>query len=88
VGTGLIWLRIGVVAGCCERSKETSLSVSEGNFLTSFGIVIYSRTPFGGVGWLVRKEELTGEGDGENCIMWGIRLWYSSSDISDLKLTS
>jgi hypothetical protein len=77
-----------VPAGYCERGKETSLSVREGNFLTSFGIVIYSRTPSVElIGWLVRKDELTGEGGGENCIMWSIHLLYSSSDISDLKLT-
>lgn len=77
-----------MTGGCSERGNETSLSVSEGNFLTSFGIVSFSNTRFDRIGWLVRKKELTGEGGGENCVMWCILHWYYSSDISDFKLTS
>jgi hypothetical protein len=61
-GTGFVWLRIGMNGGCCERGNETSLSVNEGTVLTNFETVSFSRFPFDGVSWLVRMEELTGEG--------------------------
>jgi hypothetical protein len=31
--TGLIWLRIGNVAGCCECGNEPSGSIKHGEFL-------------------------------------------------------
>jgi len=33
---GLVWLRIGTMACCCEQGEEPLGSIKCGNFLTSF----------------------------------------------------